>query len=430
MNKSFKIALISVAVIAICFCTWFFFLKKDTAATVIIKTDKVTTGDILTTVTATGTVEPLVTVEVGTQVSGEIDKIYVDYSSVVKKGQLLAELDKSTLKANLISSKASYESAQNELTYQKSNFERITKLYESQSVSSTDYETALYQYNNAKHSYTKAEQELEKAQTNLSYAYIYSPIDGVVLSRAVDEGQTVAASFSTPTMFTIAKDLTHMRVIADVDEADIGSVKVDQNVMFTVDAFPNDEFTGKVTMVRLEAQVSSNVVTYEVVIEAPNPDLKLLPGLTASVNIYTNERRGIIIMPSKAQRVQPTPEMLTKLNVPVKVAAKEKDTESEQDSAITTAEPKKQTFGPDAPEGQLNQRTIWVKNADGSISQQKVTIGVTDGVSTEIIDGLKEGDEVVIELTMSSNASEVTAESEQAKSPFMPQRPGQNKKTK
>lgn len=182
-----------------------------------IQTTTVARGNIVSSVTATGTVEPLVTVEVGTQVSGEISKIYVDYSSEVKKGQLLAELDPSTLKASLISAKASYEAAQNELSYQKKTFERTSLLYETQAVSQTDYETALYQFNNAKHAFTRAEQEYHKAQTNLSYASIYAPIDGIILTKAVDEGQTVAASFSTPTMFTIAKDLKEMRVVADVD---------------------------------------------------------------------------------------------------------------------------------------------------------------------------------------------------------------------
>jgi len=426
MNKKLSIVLIAVVVIAAGFCTWKFLQKKESKGTLGILTEVAGIGDILTTVTATGTVEPLVTVEVGTQVSGEIAKVYVDYSSVVKKGQLLAELDKSTLQATLISSQASYESAKNELTYQESNYNRIKQLYESQSVSKTDYETALYQYNAAKHSFTRAEQDLEKAQTNLRYAYIYSPIDGVVLSRAVDEGQTVAASFSTPTMFTIAKDLKQMRVIADVDEADIGSVKVGQNVMFTVDAFPEDEFTGKVTMIRLEAQVSSNVVTYEVVIEAPNPDLKLLPGLTASVNIYTNERRNVLVIPSKAQRVQPTVDMLTELNGPQeKQSSEQVEKQSSEQVEKQSVEPKKQTFGPDVPEGQPNQRHIWIKNDDGSIAQRTITIGVTDGVSTEVLDGLKEGEAVVTELSMSVVATTEQKSSQEATSPFMPQRPGQ-----
>jgi len=434
MNKTLKISLIAVAFIVIGLCVWFFLLKKTNPASLSVQTSTVTTGDILTTVTATGTVEPLVTVEVGTQVSGIINKVYVDYSSVVKKGQLLAELDKSTLKASFVSSKASYEAEKNELTYQQSNFNRVNQLYKSQSVSRTDYETALYQYNNARFSFTKAQQELEKAQTNLGYANIYSPIDGVVLSRAVDEGQTVAASFSTPTMFTIAKDLKQMRVIANVDEADIGSVKVGQNVMFTVDAFPNDEFKGTVTKVRLEAKTNSNVVTYEVVINAPNPDLKLLPGLTASVNIYTNERRGVLVMPAKAQRVQPTADILAKLNIPVKGKIATSKSAGQTSTAKSTSTGKKtlnsdlqvQTYGPDAPEGELNQRTIWIQNTDGSLSQRKVTIGITDGVSTEIIDGLKAGDKVVTELASTTNiASSDTSSSQENSSPFMPKRPDQ-----
>lgn len=433
MNKTLKITLIAVLAIAAGFCTWFFLIKKEAKGKLAIKTEVVKIGDILTSVTATGTVEPLVTVEVGTQVSGEIDKIYVDYSSVVKKGQLLAELDRSNLKATLVSSDANFESARNELTYQESNYNRIKQLFESQSVSNTDFETASYQYNNAKYSYTKAKSDLEKAQTNLSYASIYSPIDGVVLSRAVDEGQTVAASFSTPTMFTIAKDLTKMRVIADVDEADIGNVKVGQRVSFTVDAFPDDEFLGTVTMVRLEAQVSSNVVTYEVVIDAPNPDLILLPGLTANVSIYTMERHGVMMITSKAQRVQPTAEMLAMLNTEIMNTTGKNTKEAgkpelpNQDTTKNAPlEPKVQIFGPDTPKGQLNQSTIWVKNADGSIAQRKITIGVTDGISTEVLDGLKEGEEVVTELTLSiADAKAESGAEQQAKSPFMPQRPGQ-----
>ena len=429
MNKSLKITLTAVAVIIIGFSLWFFVFKKDSEGTLNMQTGEITYGDILTTVTATGTIEPLVTVEVGTQVSGEISKIYVDYSSVVKKGQKLAELDRSNLQATWISSKASYESAENELTYQRNNYNRIKQLYEKQSVSKTDFETAQYQYNNARNAYTIAKSNLDKAITNLGYATIYSPIDGVVLSRAVDEGQTVAASFSTPTMFTIAKDLKKMRVIADVDEADIGNVKVGQNVMFTVDAFPNDEFKGTVTLVRLEAQVASNVVTYEVVIDAPNPSLKLLPGLTASVNIYTQERRNVLIMPARAQRVHPSDEILAtlKVNKTEQQATKTNSVNSGKDTSKTT--PKDlaiETDGPDAPEGEVNQRMVWVKNEDGSIEQRQVVIGVTDGESTEIISGLGKGEKVITELSI-SNTKETTTDDTTAKSPFMPQRPGQKK---
>lgn len=430
MNKSLKITLMAIAVIIIGLSLWFFVFKKDSKGTLKIQTEEITYGDILTTVTATGTIEPLVTVEVGTQVSGEISKIYVDYSSVVKKGQKLAELDRSNLQATWISSKASYESAENELTYQRNNYNRIKQLYEKQSVSKTDFETAQYQYNNARNAYTIAKSNLDKAITNLGYATIYSPIDGVVLSRAVDEGQTVAASFSTPTMFTIAKDLKKMRVIADVDEADIGNVKVGQNVMFTVDAFPNDEFKGTVTMVRLEAQVASNVVTYEVVIDAPNPSLKLLPGLTASVNIYTQERRNILIMPAKAQRVHPSDEILAlvQVNQTAQSASKRKAVKSDKDTSRATSKDLAiETNGPDAPEGEQNQRMVWVRNEDGSIEQRQVLIGITDGESTEILSGLRKGEKIITELSI-SNTKETSTEDTTTKSPFMPQRPGQNNK--
>jgi HlyD family secretion protein len=412
MNKTLKISLIGIAVLIVGAGIWYVVHKKEKTTKISVQTQPVQLGDILTTITATGTVEPLVTVEIGTQVSGEISKVYVDYSSVVKKGQKLAELDKSTLQASLNSSKASYESAKNELTYQESNYNRIKQLYESQSVSKTDYETALYQYNTAKFAFTRAEQDLDKAKTNLGYADIYSPIDGVVLSRTIEEGQTVAASYSTPTMFTIAQDLTKMRVIADVDEADIGSVKVGQNVLFTVDAFPNDEFTGKVTMIRLEAQISSNVVTYEVVINAPNPDLKLLPGLTANISIFTNEERGVLVIPTKAQRVHPTADILAQYAEQEKIVM----TDSAGASGVTSAENPTRTV------------TVWIKNANGSLTEREITTGKTDGSNIEVTAGLSEGENVVTEISASADLAS-TADKEQTRSPFMPQRPNQSNST-
>jgi HlyD family secretion protein len=446
MKKSLKITLLLATAVLIVAAIWFFFLRKGEQGSLNMQTQAVAYGDILTTVTATGTIEPVKTVDVGTQVSGIIDKIYVDYSSRVKKGQLLAELDRSTLKATLVSSQASYESAKNELTYQKSNFDRNKQLYEKQSVSKTDYEEALYTYNTAKYAFTIAKSNLEKAETNLSYATITSPIDGIILSREVDEGQTVAASYSTPTMFSIAQDLTKMRVIADVDEADIGDVKIGQNVKFTVDAFPDDEFSGTVTMVRLEAQVSSNVVTYEVVIDAPNPNGKLLPGLTANVSIYTQERRNVLVIPSKAQRVQPTEEILimvngnsnqtlpnTKSNSTSTGSQNTSGVQSSTSSGSKTAskELEKETFGPNAPEGELNKRTIWVKKSDGTIEQRTIVIGTTDGVSTEVLSGLKKGELVVTELSISETSAATSTESDtssSSKSPFMPTPPGQKSK--
>lgn len=403
MKKSVKTILLVASALAILVAAGFFFLRKETANRIQIQAEAVEYGDLLRTVTATGTIEPVKTVDVGTQVSGIINKIYVDYSSKVKKGQILAELDRSTLQASMVSSKASYESAKNELSYQKSNYDRIKQLLDNQSVSKTDYETALYQYNNAKYAFTNAQSGLEKAQTNLNYATITSPIDGIILSRAVDEGQTVAASFSTPTMFSIAQDLKKMRVIADVDEADIGTVKVGQNVKFTVDAFPEDEFIGKVTMVRLEAQITSNVVTYEVVIDAPNPDEKLLPGLTASVSIYTQERHHILVVPSKALRVQPTSEMLQSIN---------------GDTTSTVVQ-----------KGPGEKRSVWIKKSNGRIEKRVLEIGMSDGIVTEVIGGLARGEQVVTALSSVNTSMEDTTKSNtQTTSPFMPKRPGQTTK--
>lgn len=363
-----------------------------------IQTTTVARGNIVSSVTATGTVEPLVTVEVGTQVSGEISKIYVDYSSEVKKGQLLAELDPSTLKASLISAKASYEAAQNELSYQKKTFERTSLLYETQAVSQTDYETALYQFNNAKHAFTRAEQEYNKAQTNLSYASIYAPIDGVILTKAVDEGQTVAASFSTPTMFTIAKDLKEMRVVADVDEADIGQVQIGQRVQFSVDAFPDDIFEGTVTIIRLEAQINSNVVTYEVVIHAPNPDLKLLPGLTANVTLFTKECMNVCIIPQRAMQIE----------IPTELALQYAITESDVWASS-------QDTG------------VWVLSGPKQLKRKPIHLGETDGIHVEVIDGLKEGDVVVTDIRTTSIPTQNVDDSNQVSSPFMPKRPNSKK---
>lgn len=264
-------------------------------------TEKVAKSTIQNSITATGTIEAVTSVTVGTQVSGIVNKLYVDYNSVVKKGQVIAELDKTNLvsalnaaKANLQSAKANQQSAQANLNYQLANYNRYKTLYQKGLVSANDYESAHLSYQQAKEqananlqSVKSAQEEVQRAQTNLGYATITSPIDGVVISKSVEEGQTVAASFSTPELFTIAKDLTNMQVVADVDEADIGDVAVGERVTFTVDAYPNDTFEGTVKQVRLQATTTNNVVTYEVVISAPNAELKLKPGLTANVTIYT-----------------------------------------------------------------------------------------------------------------------------------------------
>lgn len=357
------------------------------------ESSKVSKQNISTSITATGTIEPVTEVEVGTQVSGIIDKIYVDYNSVVKKGQLIAELDKTNLLSELSSAKSNMESAKSKMEYQKSNYNRYKELYSKGLVSADDYENAQLSYKQASEEYAIQKESVSKAQTNLGYAIITSPIDGIVLSKEVEEGQTVAAAMETPTLFIIAQDLTDMQVIADVDEADIGGVKEGQRVTFTVDAFPDDLFEGKVTQVRQEATEESNVVTYEVVISAPNDDLKLKPGLTANVTIFTNERDGVLAVPSKALRFAPNENLLA------------------EGESITDCEGKDK---------------VWMREGS-NFKAVPVKIGVTNGTYTEIISGLKEGDAFLTDFIIGNDQPEETEETAE-KNPFMPGPPDKKKK--
>ena len=308
-NKKVWIAVAALAVIGL--IIWLLMGNKKEEK-VSFSTEKVAKTDIQTSVTATGTIEPVTSVTVGTQVSGIVAHLYVDYNSVVRKGQVIAELDKTNLISELNTAKANLNSQQSNLNYQKSNFTRYQTLYSKGLISANDFENARLSYQQAQQQVNTAKESVRRAQTNLGYATITSPIDGVVLSKSVEEGQTVAASFNTPELFTIAQDLTNMRVIADIDEADIGDVKVGQRVTFTVDAFPDDTFQGAVKQVRQQPTTESNVVTYQVVISAPNGDLKLKPGLTANVTIFTMEHNGVLAVSSKALRFTPNEALLNK----------------------------------------------------------------------------------------------------------------------
>ena len=330
------------------------------------KEEKVALKTLQNSVTATGTIEAVTSVTVGTQVSGIVNKLYVDYNSQVKKGQVIAELDKTNLLSELNTAKANLASAQSSLNYQATNMERYKTLYKKGLVSADEYENALLTYRQAKEQVASSKENVQRAQTNLGYATITSPIDGTVISKSVEEGQTVAASFNTPELFTIAKDLTNMQVVANVDEADIGGVKEGNRVTFTVDAYPDDTFEGTVKQVRLEATTTNNVVTYEVVISAPNADLKLKPGLTANVTIYTQERSGVLAVANKALRFSPTKETVGK------------------DMKIVDCKGKNK---------------VWTLN-DKTLTAHPVTIGQTDGINTEITKGLKQGDKIVTEIVV------------------------------
>ncbi|MBP7019923.1 efflux RND transporter periplasmic adaptor subunit, partial [Alistipes putredinis] len=299
--------LIAAGVVAAGVCIWLI-ARPSKGPKVLLETAPISHITIRNSVTATGTVEPVTQVEVGTQVSGIIDKLYADYNDQVKAGQLIAEMDKVTLQAELESAQAQLASSKTEYEYQTKNYARTKTLHEKQLVSDAEYDQAFYLYETARNAYEQSQAAMVKVKRNLGYATITSPIDGVVISRAVEEGQTVAAGFETPTLFTIANDLTQMQVVADVDEADIGQVADGQRVQFSVDAYPDDTFEGTVLQVRLEATTESNVVTYEVVIDAPNPDLKLKPGLTANVTIFTLEKDDATAVPTKALRFVPNAE--------------------------------------------------------------------------------------------------------------------------
>ena len=369
--------------------------KKEQAVT--FDTAKVAPANIKNSVTATGSVEPVTSVTVGTQVSGIISKLYVDYNSVVKKGQIIAELDKTNLISELNTAKASLSSAESELSYQQSNFQRYQTLYKKGLVSADDYDTAKLSYQKAKESVSSAKEMVAKAQTNLSYAIITSPIDGIVISKSVEEGQTVAASYATPELFTIAKDLKDMQVVADVDEADIGDVKEGERVTFTVDAYPNDTFEGVVKQVRQEATTTNNVVTYEVVISAPNSELKLKPGLTANVTIYTAERQNVVSVPSKALRFTPTKDLMKGIKI-VDCNGKNK---------------------------------VWTREGN-TFRAHSVQIGMTDGINTEILSGIKSGQEVVVDCKAQATETEEESadNSSNESSPFQPKGPGDKKKSK
>ncbi|MFA5327302.1 MAG: efflux RND transporter periplasmic adaptor subunit [Prolixibacteraceae bacterium] len=412
-----KYLYIGLAVIILAAGFFAFKSLSKTEEKISFETAKIEKGTISNTITATGTLEAIKTVEVGTQVSGVIEKIYVDYNSQVKKGQLLAQLDETPLLAQLEQSKSSVDQAQAQLKYQKATYDRYKILVEKKMIAQADFDLSEYNYQNAISSLKNAQSVYDKNKINLSYARIYSPIDGIILDRAVDEGQTVAASFNTPTLFTIANDLTQMRVEASVDEADIGQLKAGQRVEFTVDAFPMQKFNGEVTEIRLQPVSSANVITYIVVINAPNPEKILMPGMTANATFFVTEKKDIVLVPAKAIRFNPDMAVIANYN----------ETVSDGNApAGEMQEPPMGEAGTNPENSAMEGQTVWVMSGSG-VHPQKVEVGVTDEVHYEVLSGLKEGDEVVVSMNSGSAVKAGTAT--EVKSPFMPQRPGSNRKT-
>ena len=409
MKKKRKIWLIILGIVVLAIAAIVIVkLTKSANKELVIRTHVVGEYTVENTVTATGTIEPVETVEVGTQVSGKVEKIYVDFNDVVKKGQLMAELDKQTLNQSLSRAKASLTSAESQLNFAKLTYERTKQLYEANAATLAAYQEAQNSYTQAQMSKRNAQASYDQARVDLAYAEIYSPIDGIVLDRAVEVGQTVAASFSTPTLFTLANDLTKMQVEADVDEADIGQVKVGQRVTFTVDAYMDDVFEGTVNQIRMKPTTTSNVVTYTVIIEAPNPDQKLFPGMTASVTIVTEEQTGLAV-PAEAFNFTPDEAVL---------------------KAIRKAD-KPEGQRPEPPQGERPQMdkssatshsVVWLKKG-ADMMPRPVKVGMSDGAYKIIEQGVQAGDSVVLSAQFVAKEKAV----KKGENPFMPGPPGRNR---
>ncbi|MBQ6771657.1 MAG: efflux RND transporter periplasmic adaptor subunit [Bacteroidales bacterium] len=409
MKKKTKIWWVILGIVVVAIAAIFIVNKSKSAnKELVIRTHAVAEYTVENTVTATGTIEPVETVEVGTQVSGKVEKIYVDFNDVVKKGELLAELDKLTLTQSVSRAKASLTSAESQLNYAKLTYDRTKQLFEANAATLASFQEAQNTYTQAQMNKKNAQASYDQALVDLGYAEIYSPIDGIVLDRAVEVGQTVAASFSTPTLFTLANDLTKMQVEADVDEADIGEVKVGQRVKFTVSTYLDEEFDGTVNQIRMKPTTTSNVVTYTVIIEAPNPEQKLFPGMTASVTIVTEEQTGLAV-PAEAFNFTPDEQVL---------------------KAIRKAD-KPEGQRPEPPQGERPQMDgqpsagramVWLKNSD-EMMPRPVKVGMSDGAYKIIEQGLQVGDSVVLSAQfVAKEKAKKTGEN-----PFMPGPPGRNK---
>ncbi len=382
-------------------------LMTKKAPEILLETGKAGLASISNIVTATGTLEASVTVEVGTQVSGKISKLYADFNSLVKKGQLIALLDTEALESTLQSSKAVLDQAKAEYEYQAKNYERYKQLLDKKLIAEQEFDEVEYSYKSSMASLNSAEASYAKNKTNLEYAYIYSPIDGIVLERNIEEGETVAASFSTPTLFTIANDLTQMEIEADVDEADIGKVRLGQRVEFTVDAFPDKTFEGEIIEIRLMPEETSNVVTYKVIINAPNPDKILMPGMTANASLYVTEKKDILTIPNRAVEFHPDQQVL--------------ETYLEAHPEITSS-------GNPVPAPRSDSaKIVWIET-ENSIYPQIIKVGETDEINYEVISGIEQGTELILGMKSTGQvAGNSGNNSQSAKSPFMPTPPGAKK---
>ena len=420
-----RIVIIIIVVLLAGTAFWYFRYRKEEKP-LVLQTEQPHYGYISKSVTATGTVQPVDTVAVGSQVSGTIRNIYTDFNAKVRKGQLLAELDKSLFEAQANQYRANLEVAKASLVYQKSTFDRQTLLYNTGAISKADFENSQNQYLGAKANVQSVQAQLDAAIKNLSYASIYSPVDGVVMTRNVSVGQTVAASFNTPTLFIIAKDITKMQVQAAVSEADIGDVRTGLRAAFTVDAYPDISFNGTVNQIRLEPVVSANVVTYSTLITAPNQDLKLKPGMTANIFIFTREVDSAMLISAKALKFKPDSSMTKQFSIiPDTNAERELRREARRASNTGPTAPPRHRH--DSASRQIDTAPatgtpafVWVRVGD-SLMEKKVTTGLNNDTQVQILSGLDNDDEIVDAAETETKAE---AKSGAVRSPFMPARRG------
>jgi len=374
---------------------------------------EVTRGDLKSVVSATGALSAVGTVEVGTQVSGTLARIFVDFNDDVRAGQVLAVLDTTMLATAVKDARAGVLKAQSQLDKARLDQERIAELFAQDLISKADHETAATSLTAAQAGLVSAQASLERARANLAYAVIRSPIDGTVIERSVELGQTVAASLAAPKLFVIAEDLSKMEIHALVDESDMGQIKVGQRATFTVEAHPGKEFTGTVKQVRLLPQTVSNVVSYTVVLDAANEGDLLLPGMTATVDFIVEERKGALLVPSAALRIRPTEQMFAEARASMKREGGEAPGGGTAPAAGGPASP-----GGGAPQaagaragmfahGNSSDRALaWYLNEQGKLAFAPVKKGATDGRNTEIVEGpLKEGMQVIVALPAGATAA-------------------------
>lgn len=424
-----KLIYISTVLIII-IAALYFFVFRSSAEEIKYRTEKISRGDIVVQVRATGTVNPVQTVQVGSQVSGILAKIYVDYNSQVRAGQIIAQIDSTFLAASVKESEANVDRALAQVNEARRGLNRSKELSGKNLISQAEMDAAQTTYETSLAQLKQSQASLDRTRVNLRYSIIRAPIDGVVISREVDVGQTVAASLQAPKLFVIANDLKKMQVEANVDEADIGNIQIGQDVTFTVDAHPGREFNGTVTQIRLAPQMVQNVVTYTVIIEVPNPDMKLMPGMTATVSILIDEKNDVLRVPALALRFQPPSAILEKIEKEFQEKMKKElhdtsktgsDTTKQQDRQLMTrrsaggggqgmsgfsgagsqigSERVRSVSG--GAEKRRTVQRVWVIDSTGTLKFVAVRTGLSDNRYVEVKgDYLKEGDEIILGMEM------------------------------